>query len=293
MSLQPINNEYFIRVDTDGTHWASSTAECIAVVADELLEYIKTATEKLQQTSKEMTRLYQEGGSINMHENRGVLISSAERFQRDARLKIYRTDSLHADTIRRSQELDRDLTVCLHANLSFMEKHAGKELVEGDKFATVDTGWWRTHEDRWHVEPDWSRPDRASSHSSYVRFSLMDGIRCPNCNMAVVRADLSKHQIHPICNITKDTKDAINRGLTKTDFDLGMICREAGIETAMVAVKYDIHIPAWVEDAIRLYNLQGQDYAGMSLVEYLARMKPTPPAPAVQQEPQEAPPNAV
>lgn len=272
MNLRPSQNEYFVILDLHNSPWTGKGPfeNCITICPTILMDYLQAASAALQTTITDGEALFQMNGTIDLHCVRGVLLANESNFYL-GHLRIYNSDSLRMEHIDAAQKLLALLHESRANNITIMEKLRTGNLVPGDKFITINTGW---HSSR--TDLPWKQALRLSVHSAFTRFILVEGVRCPICRAPVTLDTLKAHRAHPLCKIMKDTGAAEGAQLTRMDFDVGLAARQAGIPTEMVGIKYDIYAPTWVAEAVKTYHTISKDgpYAEMPLTEFLSRMKP-------------------
>lgn len=107
----------------------------------------------------------------------------------------------------------------------------------------------------------------------FYTVSMIEAIKCERCQMAKEKDQMPKHKLHPECQIEADKARVRGRGMVKIDdIDCAIAVRSSGVVHEMVSEFYAVYAPAWVNDAIKIYQ-QNENYAGMPLDEFLRTMK--------------------
>jgi hypothetical protein len=238
-----------------------------AINAAQLVETLALANQRIDHICAEINSVYSTAASIDIKLGRGTLVSDLKYWDTYGQLPVCRVDQMSIDNMHLSYDL-RDL-LCLF-------KAQNKEIERKVKLQQLQ-------EDDWLVGlSDMGTPYLASYHPKYggqvidtfYYIRMVDAVRCQVCGTIVRRSELTRHQLHPECNIRHDTQNAEQAGLIKMpDLHTALAVREAGVKNQVVATRYDIYAPAWVLEAIKTYQ-SNQGYADMSLAEFLRKMDP-------------------
>lgn len=101
--------------------------------------------------------------------------------------------------------------------------------------------------------------------------------QCTHCRAIVNTKQLQSHMKTARC-VNYRTYTIVEgvdnkRVDSRNDKDLYNLCNDGLVNTELVAYKYDAYVPNWIYNAYGVWKKNG-GYAGMSLYDYLQKMKP-------------------
>lgn len=117
--------------------------------------------------------------------------------------------------------------------------------------------------------------DRADTHLSSAR--LFRGIMCADCGEVVNAQTYKAHRQSMKCMTMTMNRDVRETGYSEVDHGPHITAiKKSGIEIEVRPTGYAIWAPEWVKEAIKAYeeHKAGGGFAGLSLSEYLEKMKP-------------------
>lgn len=169
---------------------------------------------------------------------------------RTNRLEIVHTDGSQYDNFRsKIEKFTLDLQQIVKDQESFIEDVKASKQVHN-----------RCYVDR-------AGPIMSTSH-------ILDGQVCQYCGAVYPSNKMARHQLSQICKI-----DSANRDLREQQWqpvedgpEIRAI-REAGIAMELRPNGFTMWAPPWVKDAMEQFK-RNNGFAGMSLTEYLNKMKP-------------------
>jgi hypothetical protein len=109
-----------------------------------------------------------------------------------------------------------------------------------------------------------------------VSITIIEGVTCPYCKQHVCKNDMDRHLLNPQCYLDTETLKVKEMGYEQI-FDINemIAVRQSVIaEYKMVPMYINFYAPPWVAQALKIYR-ESDGYAGMTLTDFLATMKPT------------------
>lgn len=129
------------------------------------------------------------------------------------------------------------------------------------------TGKINAHIASFQQEPGWP--------AGLIKFEKVNSnVTCDMCGRWVVQAHLSRHKSSRTCQAETTSKDVREAGYVNVTHARGIsriLKADVGVVARPKAIEY--WAPGWVAAAIERYN-EGKGFAGMSIDEYLQKMKP-------------------
>jgi hypothetical protein len=152
----------------------------------------------------------------------------------------------------------------LRTRISDFQKRLLKgTLKEGDWFPLFE---WRTQ----------SMYQGDSTAAEIKSVCLPDYVKCDKCGDRISMKGIVKHQTRPICKDKAHRKHLEDSGMIMVPrgskiFNLG---KRNAVPSELVAIDYDVYVPTWVANAVKMHEANGSPYAGMSLEEFIRKMAP-------------------
>lgn len=153
-------------------------------------------------------------------------------------------------------------------NLFLKKMNAGK-LSKNAYFITAENGTNKTQVVR--RTPNYTTVE-------LVAYAVPFQSQCSHCRTIVNTKQLPSHMKTARCvnyrtyTIVEGTDN--KRVDRNNDRDLYNLCNDGLVDTELVAYRYDAYVPNWIYNAYQIWKKNDRGFAGMSLYDYLQKMKP-------------------
>lgn len=115
--------------------------------------------------------------------------------------------------------------------------------------------------------------DRADSHMSSAK--IFSGIMCKDCNEIVNSKSYNAHRTSMKCMTDTTNKDVRTSGYKAVEHGPHIAAlKKSGVHFEIRPSGYTIWAPDWVQEAITAWEKEPGGFAGLSLSDYLEKMKP-------------------
>jgi hypothetical protein len=139
---------------------------------------------------------------------------------------------------------------------------------------TLRQGDWMPYftSDHYSWESDKSGP----RHDMIISVGIPDTVKCNLCDDEITMKGMSAHQKRVTCKDKAYRKSLIDGGLERVPHGgtLYRLAKRGLITSELVAIDYDVFVPAWIVRACDMYEKDKTKFANMKLEDFIARMRP-------------------
>lgn len=128
-------------------------------------------------------------------------------------------------------------------------------------------------------ELTFAKPDLAGHffsgfNSNAIVARVFSGVLCPDCGYIINKSSFKQHRVSMKCMTDSSNRDVREAGYVELTTGPEMTAaRVADIKIELRPSGYTMWAPPWVGDAVETYR-RNNGFAGLSLGQYLAKMKP-------------------
>lgn len=194
-------------------------------------------------------------------DSRNLLYSyDFKNFKENGRMTIQATSNYGIERFKDSNELLAKMTGFRYQASAFLQKITAWDWKIGDSFPLM-------------IESS------TSGEAMVIRYAqLINGTTCEKCNKHMPVDLFPHHQATWNCLIDEGQLKAAKLGYEPLgDHKDALAVRMAlTVPSSLVPDRFTVHAPKWVHEAIEKYHTNGDQYAGMSLSEFLTKLNSEP-----------------